>query len=151
MEVRSTVIEEDLGLLQPGQAAELYFDALPDVTVRGRIDRIVPQREISENRAVYPVILTIDAAGAAAGASAEARLAGLLPGMTVDAAIVVAERQNALRLPRALVRAAADGQATVQVWDGQQTIRRAIKAGLRGDVYVEILDGLSEGEEVVGS
>lgn len=139
MEVRSTVVEEDLALVRPGQPAELFFDAVPDASLRGRIDRIVPQRETSDNRAVYPVILSLDAPPP-----------DLLPGMTVDASIVVDGRQNVLRLPRALVRASANGLATVQVWDGQAAVSRQIKTGLRGDVYVEILEGLSGGEEVVG-
>jgi multidrug efflux pump subunit AcrA (membrane-fusion protein) len=47
------------------------------------------------------------------------------------------------------VRARSDGTAKVEVWANGQVEERTIQVGLRGDVYVEILDGLREGEQVV--
>jgi hypothetical protein len=35
------------------------------------------------------------------------------------------------------------------VWDGSARQKRTVTIGLRGDVNVEILDGLQEGEMVV--
>ena len=64
--------------------------------------------------------------------------------------IVVDSRRDVLRLPRALVRARSDGTATVQVWTGSRIEERQVQTGLRGDVYIEILDGLNEGDLVVG-
>lgn len=137
-EVMVTVIEEDLSLVQPGLQAHIYFDAYPDDTVPGVVDRVVPLR-MSDDRPVYPVYIQIDALPD-----------NLLPGMTADAVIVVDRREDVLRLPRALVRASADNTATVQVWNGRETETRQIEVGLRGDTYVEILSGLAEGELVVG-
>ena len=37
-----------------------------------------------------------------------------------------------------------------KVWEGGHTQKRTIQVGLRGDVYVEIVDGLREGEQVIG-
>jgi multidrug efflux pump subunit AcrA (membrane-fusion protein) len=73
-----------------------------------------------------------------------------VPGMTVDASIIVAQRTGVLQLPRALVRAGADGTAQVDVWADARVEKRTVQIGLRGDVYVEILAGLREGEQVVG-
>jgi HlyD family secretion protein len=137
LEVETSVIEEDLPLVQVGQEAELFFDARPDAELWGRVARIVPQR-LPGDRPLYPVYLTV------------ADLPeGLLAGMTVDASIVVDSRRDVLCLPRALVRARSDGTATVQVWTGSQTEERLVQTGLRGDVYVEIVAGLREGEQVV--
>jgi macrolide-specific efflux system membrane fusion protein len=69
--------------------------------------------------------------------------------MTADAAIVIAQRRDVLRLPRALVQARADGTALVEVWQEGHTETRTVKVGLRGDVYVEVLDGLDLGDEVL--
>ncbi len=69
--------------------------------------------------------------------------------MTVDASVLIASRSNVLRLPRSLVHAKSDGTALVRVWANNQTQERTIKTGLRGDQYVEILDGLREGEQVI--
>jgi multidrug efflux pump subunit AcrA (membrane-fusion protein) len=38
----------------------------------------------------------------------------------------------------------------VEVWQDGHAQKRTIQVGLRGDVYVETLDGLREGEQVVG-
>jgi len=139
VEVKGTVTEEDLPLVQVGQPAELFFDARPDVTVTGRVARIVPQRDAEASSPVYPIYITLDGAPS-----------GLAPGMTVDASIIVAQRADVLRLPRALVRARADGTAQVKVWVNDHTEDRSVKVGLRGDQNVEIVEGLSEGEQVVG-
>ena len=137
LEVEATVIEEDLPLVQRGQKVELFFDAQPEAQVPGSVARIVPQR-LPGDRPLYPVYIT----------SADLPQ-GLMAGMTADASIVVDSRQDVLRLPRALVRAHSDGTATVQVWTGSVVEARAVRVGLRGDVYVEILYGIAEGEEVV--
>jgi HlyD family secretion protein len=134
VEARTTVIEEDLPLVQVGQAAELFFDAAPEAAVQGRVARIVPRRVAGESRPLYYVYIAL-----------EDPPKDLLPGMTVDASIIIAQRTDVLRLPRALVRA-----GKVEVWSGGQVQKRQVQTGLRGDVYVEILDGLQEGELVVG-
>lgn len=138
VEIESSVIEEDYPLVKVGQTAELFFDAQPDIAPTGTIARIVPQR-LAGDRPLYPVIIALN----------ESLPETLAPGMTVDASIILDAREAVLRLPRAVVRARSDGTAVVKVWDGQAVTERTIKIGLRGDSYVEILDGLQEGEQVV--
>lgn len=137
VEVEASVVEEDLPLVQAGQAAMLYLDARPEAEVQGHVARTVPQR-LPGDRPLYPVYITVDDLPD-----------GLLAGMTVDASIVVAARSDVLRLPRTLVRARSDGTAVVQVWTGSGIEERLVHTGLRGDVHVEILDGLGEGDQVV--
>jgi RND family efflux transporter MFP subunit len=137
LEVETSIIEEDLPLVKAGQEAEFFFDAQPDAEVQGRVARVVPQR-LPGDRPLYPVYLSIDDLPE-----------GLLAGMTVDASIIVGARHDVLRLPRALVPARSDGAATVQVWTGGRIEERQVQTGLRGDVYVEILDGLGEGDQAV--
>lgn len=138
VEIQTTVIEEDLPLVRVGQAAELYFDAYLDV-VPGVVARIVPQRVPGETRPLYHVILTPQEVPQE-----------VLPGMTADAAIVIDRVDDVLRLPKALLRFTGGDSAEVQVWREGAAETRAVQVGLRGDVYVEIVDGLQEGEEVVG-
>ena len=137
LEVEATVIEEDLPLVQIGQQVELFFDAQPEAQVQGSVARIVPRR-LPGDRPLYAVYLTV--------IDPPKRL---VAGMTADASIVVDARHDVLRLPRALVAARADGTATVQVWTGSEAEERTVQVGLRGDVYVEILGGIDEGEKVV--
>jgi multidrug efflux pump subunit AcrA (membrane-fusion protein) len=69
--------------------------------------------------------------------------------MTVDASIVIDSRSGVLRLPKSAIRVRSDGTAQVEVWTGVRIEERTVKAGLVGDEYVEILEGLREGERVV--
>ncbi|MGD8793585.1 MAG: efflux RND transporter periplasmic adaptor subunit [Anaerolineae bacterium] len=137
IEVETTVIEEDLPLIEAGQPVELFFDARPDAEVWGQVARIVPER-VPGDRPLYPVYITLSSLPPE-----------LVAGMTADASIVVASRSDVLRLPRAIVRARQDGTATLQVWTGSQIEARPVRTGLRGDVHIEILDGLRQGEQVV--
>jgi len=139
LEARVTVIEEDLPLIEAGQPVELFVDALPDASLRGQVARIIPQSVPGESPR-YPVYISLD----------DGWPAVLAPGMTVDASIVIAERQDVLTLPRALVRARSDSTAQVKVWVAGQVEERTVRVGLRGDLRVEILEGLREGEQVVG-
>ncbi|HEY68799.1 MAG TPA: efflux RND transporter periplasmic adaptor subunit [Thermoflexia bacterium] len=139
LEARVTVIEEDLPLIEAGQPVELFVDALPDASLRGQVARIIPQSVPGESPR-YPVYISLD----------DGWPAVLAPGMTVDASIVIAERQDVLTLPRALLRARSDGTAQVKVWVAGQVEERTVRVGLRGDLRVEILEGLREGEQVVG-
>jgi len=137
LEVVANVTEEDYPLLTIGQAVEVFFDARPDVTVTGKVDRIIPKR-IEGDRPLYNIYISLDDVPD-----------GLADGMTSDTAITIAERTGVLCLPRAVVRASSGNTTTVKVWDGTQAIAREITTGLRGDTYVEIVSGLSEGDQVV--
>lgn len=138
LELYATVIEEDYTITKVGQALKVFFDAMPEETVDGRIARIVPEK-IQGERPLYATYVEL-----------ENLPEGLAEGMTSDAEIIIDERTNVLRLPRSLVKARTDGSATVEVWTGGQQVNRTIQTGLRGDAYIEIVDGLSEGDKVVG-
>jgi multidrug efflux pump subunit AcrA (membrane-fusion protein) len=139
LEVYTKVIEEDLPLVQVGQPVEIFFDAVPEAAVRGQVARVVPQRISGEDRPLYPVYLSLDELPP-----------NIISGMTADASIIIAEKANVLRLPRALVQADSEGIGVVEVWANNQRERREVQVGLRGDVHVEIVAGLSEEDEVVG-
>lgn len=138
-EVRTTVIEEDLPLTQLNQPVELFFDAQPEIAIQGHVARIVPQRVEFEERPLYHVYIALD----------DALPEGVFPGMTADAAIIIAQTAAVLRLPRALVNARSDGSATVEIWRNGQIAERVIQTGLRGDAYVVVEEGLEVGDEVV--
>lgn len=137
LEAEVTVVEEDLPLVAPGQAVELYFDAVPEANVTGRVERIVPKR-VSSDRSIYTAYLSLDEVPDV-----------LMPGMTVDASVVIEQRTGVLRLPRTAVRARSDGSAEIEVWANGRVEKRTVEVGLRGDSFVEILSGLQEGDQVV--
>jgi hypothetical protein len=131
------VVEEELPLVSAGLPVDLFFDALPEANVTGKLDRLVPRRD-SDTQAIYPVYITLDRVPE-----------HLAAGMTADASIVIARQSNVLCLPRAVVRALGGNKTRVMVWDGSQAESREIELGLRGDAYIEIISGLNEGEQVI--
>lgn len=136
LEVVANVTEEDYPLIAPGQIAEVFFDARPDVTVHGKIDRIIPKR-IEGDRPRYNIYIALDEVPD-----------GLADGMTSDAAITIEKRTGVLCLPRSVVRASGVDEVSLKVWKNGAIETRTVTIGLRGDSDVEILSGLSEGEQV---
>ena len=137
LEVQANITEEDYPIVAIGQAVEIYFDARPDVTVQGKVERIIPRR-MEGDRPLYNIYISLKDVPD-----------GLADGMTSDTAITIAKRAGVLCLPRAVVRASSGNTTTIKVWDGVQETTREISVGLRGDSYVEIVSGLDEGEQVV--
>ena len=138
LEVLVSIIEEDYPLVAVGQLTELFLDAVPDLEITGVVERIVPKR-IEGTLPQYMVYISIDQIPES-----------VVEGMTADAAIILDQRDDVLRLPRALVQASSDDTATVLVWMGDHAEERSLTVGLRGDTYIEILSGLRDGEQVVG-
>jgi RND family efflux transporter MFP subunit len=137
LEVQANITEEDYPIVATGQAVEIYFDARPDVTVQGKVERIIPRR-MEGDRPLYSIYISLNNVPD-----------GLADGMTSDTAITIAKQAGVLCLPRAVVRASSGNTTTVKIWDGVQETSKEITVGLRGDTYVEIVAGLSEGDQVV--
>lgn len=137
LEAIVNVTEEDYPLISLGQKTEVYFDARPDVVVQGKVERIIPKR-IEGDSPLYNVYISLDEIPD-----------GLADGMTVDTNVTIASRPGVLCLPRSVVHASGNDKAVVQVWNGSSTESREVTVGLRGDSNVEIISGLTEGEQVV--
>jgi len=137
LEVVANITEEDYPLISVGQSVEVYFDARPEVTIQGKIERIIPKR-IEGDRPRYNVYIVLNEVPD-----------GLADGMTADAAITIEKRAGVLCLPRSVVRASGVDEVSLKVWTNQMTETRSVTVGLRGDSDVEILSGLSEGEQVI--
>ena len=69
--------------------------------------------------------------------------------LRVDVLVVTGRAANALRVPRARSRRAADGR--VFVVEGGRAVRRPVRFGLVGAEYLEVTDGLAAGDEVIVS
>ncbi len=137
LEVKANVTQEDYPLLELGQGAVVYFDARPDVTAQGNVDRIVPKL-VAGDSPTYDIFIALDEVPD-----------GLAEGMTVDTNVTIASRPGVLCLPRSVVHVSANNKANLEVWNGAATEKRQVTIGLRGDANIEILSGLQEGDQVV--
>jgi membrane fusion protein (multidrug efflux system) len=129
------VPEREYRRLQPGQAATLAVDALPDSEFTGTVARISPVIDA----ATGTFKLTIEVSDPSRR---------LKPGMFGRISIVSDMRPQALQIPRnALVE---DGiAASIFVVDGDSVKKRTIQTGYSADGMIEVTDGLTDGESFV--
>jgi multidrug efflux pump subunit AcrA (membrane-fusion protein) len=71
-----------------------------------------------------------------------------LYGQSATVAVVTASAQNVLYVPSTAVAQRTDTAGVVTVRSGGKDTRRTVHVGLRGDVFTEIRDGLTEADEV---
>jgi len=72
-----------------------------------------------------------------------------LPGMLVRATFTLASRPDVLAVPAEIVALRPDGSRSVFVVDGDLARQRKVTTGLEGAGWVEITEGLVEGEKVI--
>lgn len=142
MTFEMSVDELDVGNVQVGQKVEIEADALEGVTFSGTVTNISLEYSQSNGVTNYPVTVTIDDVG------------DLLPGMNVDGRIILDEAQDVLMIPvDSLMRGNCVYVKDDTVTEQQGTVPAGFRAvevetGLTSDEYVEIVSGLSEGDEV---
>ena len=73
----------------------------------------------------------------------------LTPGAVVKIHIVLERKENVLWLPPAAVRA-FEGRRFVEVREGDRTHRAPVTIGIETEDKIEILEGLKEGDVIVG-
>jgi RND family efflux transporter MFP subunit len=132
LRVTAEVDEEDIARVRVGQKVMLRADAVPGETLDGEVSDVTPKGDpIARSYRVRIRLADPDK---------------LKVGMTVDANLIVAERQNALLLPVTAIQNAA-------VWvvaDGKLH-RQTVRTGVSGAARSEILDGLAADARVVDS
>jgi RND family efflux transporter MFP subunit len=141
LRLEAMVEEAYAGRVQPGQRAQIKIDALPDEKLTGRV---VSVGSVLRMRRWDNPVKIVDAV-----IELEQKIGKLSPGMTATGQIEVERVPNALLAPVKAVRE-KDGQVIVRVpaADGHGE-ERAIRVGRRNQQFVEVLEGLREGEKVI--
>ena len=87
MTLEMSVDELDVSSIKVGQSVEITADAVEDETFTGTVTNVSLQSSYSNGVTNYPVTVTLDDTGS------------LLPGMNVDAKIILDSSENALVIP----------------------------------------------------
>jgi len=147
MQVNAAVDESDIGRVRPGQTVTFKVDAYPADTFTGKVSQVRLQPTVVSNVTTYTAI--IDVANPALK---------LKPGMTANARVEIAKRDEALRVPNAALRfrpsaetfAALDqdvpddlqsGGSRVWVVAGGKLQAVRVKVGITDGVNSEIVGG----------
>ena len=131
--------EIDVGLLAEGLVAEVTLDTFPDDVITGTVDRVAPVATLEGGVVYYDVTIGLTPTDVPIRAD-----------MTVNATILVDEIADVLVIPTWVVRVdPGTGQtyAHRRVRDGVERVD--VELGVRYGGRVQVLSGLSEGDEVV--
>ena len=137
MQIEADVDETDIGKVKVGQNVTFTIDTYSGKTFTGTVTKISNQSTTTNNVIYYTVYVAVHPTNY-----------DLKPDMTARLVINTNERHNVLYLPNEAVKV-VNGQATVQVLEKGKQVTKNVTTGLSGEMSTEIVDGLSEGDEVV--
>lgn len=142
LEVSALTSASVMAEMEEGMAVSISFASMPGEAFTGTIRRLPYPFGSGDRQAEDTAIrFSFDGPGAAEDFSV---------GDRVTVRIVIAERGNVLWLPPAAIREFT-GREFVVVQDASGNQRRVdITIGIRGQDRVEILEGLQEGETIIG-
>ncbi len=132
------VDERFLQQLRPGQPASVLADAYPGQRFGARLLRIAPLVDAQRGSVELRFALEVEAAPAF-----------LREDMSLSVAVLTAQRDQALVLPLAALRQAANGGEQVLLLVDGRAQRREVTLGLRTLESAEVLQGLAAGDTVL--
>ena len=144
--------EVDAAKVQIGQKTTLTFDAIPDLTIAGKIAEIDSVGTVSSGVVNYTVKISFD--------TSDARVK---PGMSVNATIITNVKQNILTVPNGAIKT-QNGTSYVETFStalatplagvqGSTSLipptKTTVEIGIANDTNTEITSGLNEGNIIV--
>jgi len=141
MRVNAKVHESMIDKIEKGQSAKIRVDAFPNDRLTGAVDTVATMADqssfFSSDIRVYTTMIEVNSG-----------LPGLRPGMSAEVEILIAKLDDVMSVP---VQAVLEFGGKQWVWvvkpDGSSE-KRPITVGLSNNEYVEVKDGLKEGDKV---
>jgi HlyD family secretion protein len=152
MEVEVEVDETDVVGVEIGHTAEVRVDAFPDEPIKGTVTEVgssaLERLTVAEESKDFKVVITL-----------EDPPKNLKPGLSASADIITARKDNVLAIPiSALALREKEGESTTiesEQEEGVYVVQESrvrftpIQKGIMGELKIEIISGLEEGQEVV--
>ncbi len=140
---KGTVDEIDVGKIAAGLSCRIKVGALPEAIVTGILTRIAPQAQRADGATLFDVEIELD----------PGQDILLRAGYSANADVVIREKNDIVLIPERLVLFEDDGASTfVEIpGDGPEAepLKVAVALGLSDGLNVEILSGVTEGDEIV--
>ena len=143
--VQLNVDEIDIGMVAAGQPANVTLETWPEQAITAEVTEIAPRATISSNGLVtYEVWLQLGATELPVRA-----------GMTANAEMVTANRDDVLLVPNGAIRADRENgryfvNLASQAADGSTTFTEVeVTIGLRDNDFTQITSGISAGDELL--
>src|SRR2546429_1286105 len=162
MQIDSNVAEADVGVVQVGQDVDFTVDAFPTQTFHGKVVHVRNAPITVQNVVTYDTVIGVS--------NPDLKLK---PGMTANASIVVAHKDDVLQIKNAALRYRPanttptetrssspsgprprgqrehSGERTVYAFAGSSAPPVQIKNGISDGGVTEVIEGLKEGDSVV--
>ena len=142
MGVEVKIQEAQIDLIEPDQPASITIDAMPDEHFTGKVLKkaVLPSSQSwwsNPDLKVYETKVVLDDGN---------KENTLRPGMTATVEILIEKIEDVLRVPIQSVQTDEEGKHYCYLKSGK---RVEVELGKRNEVYVQIVTGLSEGDEVL--
>lgn len=130
-------------LLVPASNADLIEAGMPvDIaiknnTYRAQVVRIHPNVEANQIKIEASFIEQVPSSA--------------VSNLSVSAKVLIAEKSNTLRIAKPVYFVPNQKVQSLFVYQDQNIIKKTVTIGLQGDKYIEVIDGLSLGEQVLNS
>ena len=139
--VKGKVDEADIGLVRLNQPARIKVETFKDKIFDGHVTQISPMGAEKDNVVSFEVRVSINNPGGELRAN-----------MTANAEIILEERKQTLLIPESAIAYDAQRNPSVEVPTpatpaGRE--RRPIKVGISNGTRTEVLDGLSDGQQII--
>ncbi|MGD8534769.1 MAG: efflux RND transporter periplasmic adaptor subunit, partial [Candidatus Aminicenantes bacterium] len=151
MEVEVEVDETDVIGVEIGHRAEVRVDALPDQTIEGKVTEIgssaLQQTTTAQESKDFKVVITL-----------ENPPESLKPGLSASADIITAEKQDVLAVPISAIvlrekeeenNKNNEQEEGVYIVENSRVKFFQVEKGIMGEMMIEIISGLEEGQEIV--
>ena len=135
MKAQIKIDEYSITRVNAGNAVTVYVNATGD-TFEGTIDSVAESATVSQGVSYYLADVKFPAD------------ASLRQGMSVEVRLTTVDEKNVISLPAEAVSYHDDNTAYVMVKNGNSYEEKAVTIGASDGTYVEITDGLEEGESV---
>lgn len=146
LEMTLNVDELDVSQVEVGQTAQITAEAVEGKTYTGTVTKVSVAGTTNNGVTSYPVTIQLT------------EFDGLLPGMNVEAEIVLESAENTLAVPNAAVErgdvvlVTKDSPSAVNAVEGREApegyVYVPVTTGVSDDDYIAITSGLAEGDTV---
>jgi HlyD family secretion protein len=152
MEVEVEVDETDVVGVRLGQPAEVRVDAFPEKSIKGTVTEVgssaLEKLTVAEESRDFKVVITL-----------EDPPENLKPGLSASADIITAKKDDVLAIPiSSLVLKEKEGENAADESEQEEGVYivqenrvkfTPVQKGIMGELKIEIISGLEEGQEVV--
>ncbi len=135
LKIVANVLERDIPLMKIGMKAKIRAEAYPDKVFEGEVARLNTALELATRTLQAEIYIPN-----------RGRL--LKPGMFAKLEVVLSEKPQTLIIPRHAV-VEERGTKSVFIVKGGQAFRKSLVTGYEQDQLIEVLEGVSEGDQVV--